>query len=193
MIKRGLLIVFTVLLLVDHAGATTLDGRCDIRFFAASTLHRFDGQGACQPFSLNGETAASGGELVRNPVINIPVKEMDTDNSGRDKKMQAMFESDRYPLIQARFKDLDPEAVLQQLQETGDTSGHLDFDLQIRQATRTVQAMTRDLQVTPEQISFRMEFTLSLADFLLEPPSVLGMIRVDDQVHVETMVFLARH
>jgi hypothetical protein len=71
--------------------------------------------------------------------------------------------------------------------------GHLEFDLRIREISQRVQAMTRDLVITPEQISFAMEFTLSLASFLLQPPSVLGFIKVDDQVQVKARVLLKRH
>ena len=53
--------------------------------------------------------------------------------------------------------------------------------------------MISDLVVTPGQISFTMELTLSLASFQLQAPSVLGFIKVDDQVQIETRVFLQRH
>lgn len=192
MIKKCLMIVLAVVLFITHAEAVTLEGQCDIRFFGQSTLHNFEGKGACQQFTLNSEKAASGAETLRAPIISVLVKDMDTDNSGRDQKMQAMFESDRFPTIQGKFQDLAIDAVLQQLKEGGSTPGQLDFDLQIRETSKTVAATTRDLQVTPEQISFRMEFPLSLADFQLKPPSVLGMIRVADQVRVEVTVVLSR-
>jgi hypothetical protein len=193
MLKKILPTVLAILLLVTSADAMVLDGRCEVRFFGKSTLHDFDGKVTCQPFSLHGETSASGGDVLRAPVISILVKEMDTDISGRNKKMQAMFESDRFPTIQGKFTDLDPVAVLQQLKEGGETAGHLAFDLQIRETSKPVVASTRDFLVTPEQISFRMEFSLSLADYQLEPASILGLIRVDDQVRVEVMVVLNRH
>jgi len=181
------------LLLATAAPALTLDGSCNIRFFGQSTLHGFDGQVACQPFTLSSEGGAEKIGIIRQPVIKVLVGEMDTDNSGRDKKMHAMFEQDKYPQIQGLFADLDADVLLQQLQTEDETPGQLEFDLKIREIKQRVQAATRDLVVTAEQISFTMEFTLSLTSFQLQAPSVLGFIKVDDQVQLEARVFLQRH
>jgi hypothetical protein len=195
------------LLLATTATALTLEGSCDIKFFGESTLHGFDGQAACQPFTLSSEekTGASDGEggaseaktgqsgIIRQPVVKVLVGEMDTDNSSRDKKMYAMFEQDKYPEIQVLFADLDPDVILQQLQVSETVPGSLEFDLRIREISMPVQAVVRDLVVTPERFLFVMEFPLSLASFQLKAPSVLGFIRVDDQVRVEIDVLLRRH
>jgi len=187
------------LLLAATATALTLEGSCEIRYFGESTLHGFDGQAACQPFTLTneGKSGANEGEsgksgIIQQPVVKVLVGEMDTDNSSRDKKMSAMFEQDKYPEIQILFADLDPDVILKQLQTTETVPGSLEFDLQIREISQPVQAEIRDLVVTPERILFVMEFPLSLASFQLKAPSVLGFIRVDDQVRVEINVFLRR-
>ncbi len=199
------MIVF--LLLASTATALTLEGSCDVRFFGESTLHGFDGQAKCQPFTLeSGEKAgASDGDggvnedkagkssIIRPPVVKVLVGEMDTDNSRRDEKMYAMFEQDKYPEIHGLFADLDPDVILRQLQLTEAVPGSLDFDLRIREISLPVQAEIRDMVVTPEQIMFMMKFPISLASFNLEPPSVFGFIRVDDQVRVEISVLLRRH
>ena len=192
--KHKILTSMTMFLLLATATpALTLDGNCDIRFFGQSTLHGFEGQIACQPFTLSNEGASEKVGFIRQPVIIVLVGEMDTDNSGRDKKMHAMFEQDKYPQIQGLFADLDPEVILQQLRTEDETPGRLEFDLRIREINQRVQAATRDLVFAEEQISFTMEFTLSLTSFQLQAPSALGFIKVDDQVQVEARVFLRRH
>jgi hypothetical protein len=193
MLSRLLAVVVAIFLLATAAGAETFEGQCDFRFYGRSTLHKFDGKGVCQPFILISERTEQGQERVSSPVIEVLVKWMDTDNSGRDNKMYAMFESDRYPEIKSKFNDLFIEEILLQLREEGNLPGHLDFDLQIRDVTKPVKAAIHQLSVTPEQVTFQMEFPLSLTDFGLEPPSVLGLIRVDDQVRVEVTVALSRH
>jgi len=193
MISRFLMVIAAIVLLATNADAMTLEGQCQFQFFSKSTLHKFDGKGACQPFTMISEQTVQGEELIRTPEIDVLVKGMDSDNAGRDEKMYDMFESDQYPVIKSMFKDLDPEVVLQQLSDKGNIPGHLDFDLQIRDITRPVQASVRKLLVTPEEVSFEMEFNISLADYDLKPPSLLGVIRVDDQVRVDVMVSLTRH
>lgn len=178
------------LLLATTASALSLQGSCDIHFSGESTLHNFDGHVACQPFTLTSEKGTETGSILRQPVVKVMVREMNTDNTARDKKMRAMFEEERYPEIQGLFGDLDPEMILRQWQEQEEAGGTLEFDLQIRQVKQRVTATTRDLLVTPEQISFVMSFPISLASFQLQPPSVLGFIKVDDQVQVDVKVFL---
>ena len=193
MICRLLMAMVALLLLTANVDAMTLDGQCEFQFFSKSTLHKFDGKGACQPFTMSSEKTTQGEEHVRNPEVDVLVKGMNSDNSSRDEKMYVMFESDHYPVIKSKFKDLDPEIILQQIDDKGDQPGHLDFNLQIRDVTKPVQATTRELLVTPEKVSFEMEFNISLADYGLKPPSILGLIRVDDQVRVNVMVSLTRH
>jgi len=187
---KVLIAVIGVLLLATAASALTLQGRCDIHFSGQSTLHDFDGKVACQPFTLTSDALPETAGSLRQPVIKVMVGEMNTDNTSRDKKMRAMFEEEKYPEIQGLFDDIDPERLLRQWQEKEETSGTLEFDLQIRQVKQRVTATTENLLVTPEQISFVLSFPVSLASFQLKPPSVLGFIKVDDQVQVEVQVIL---
>jgi hypothetical protein len=192
MIIRILTLSLLLLGLTTFASAATLHGTCTIHFLGKSTLHNFDGQVACQPFSLVVEENESGAQIIRQPLVEIPVREMDTDNDRRDEKMYAMFESRGYPLIRSRFADLDLTALLERLQAGGSDLARLDFTLQIRDRSLPVQAAIRNLKTAPEQITFDLEFPLSLASYRLEPPSVLGLIRVDDLVRVEASVQLRR-
>jgi hypothetical protein len=178
------------LLLATAASALMLDGSCDILFSGKSTLHNFDGKVACQPFSLTSEGTTETSDILRQPVVKVLVGEMNTGRTGRDEKMRAMFEEEKYPEIQGWFGGLEPVNLLQQLRENGVFPETLEFDLQIRQIKQRIKATTRDLIVSPEQVSFMMDFPLSLASFELKPPSVLGFIKVDDQVQVEVKVLL---
>lgn len=191
--KLSFLTSVTVLfLLLTPAAAMTLEGRCEIKFFGRSTLHDFQGKVDCQPFSLASTARTDGVEIIQRPTIKVLVREMSTGNSARDKKMLAMFEQGTYPEIHGLFNDLDPEQMLQHLKAETGNPATLEFELLIRQQTRRIQAPVRDLNVTQERISFVVDFPLALSDFRLEPPSFLGMIRVDDQVRVEVHVVLLR-
>jgi len=184
--------VAAVLLLAINAGAMTLDGDCSIRFFGQSTLHDFQGQVACQPFIMQTEERPTGRQVVQPPVVTVRVSEMNTDNTSRDKKMWAMFDNERFPEIKGQFVGLDHELTLEQLTASDNGEGSLEFDLQIRDTTQHIKAKTSVLTITPEQIVFIMEFPLSLASFELKPPSVMGIIRVADEVRVEVQTTLHR-
>ncbi len=184
--------IAAVLSLAVYAEAATLDGECTIHFFGKSTLHDFEGQVTCQPFVLQTEAAESGRQVIRQQVVTVLVSEMGTDNDGRDKKMRAMFDSTNFPEIKGHFADLEPEVILEQLKATENGQGSLEFDLQIRKITQHIKAKTSLLTIGPEQIVFTMEFPLSLASFKLKPPSVMGIIRVANDVQVEVQITLHR-
>ena len=114
---------------------------------------------------------------------------LDTDNGSRNKNMYAMFDAQQYPQIEGRFGELDPAALLQQLGSRS-TSEPVPFELTIRSITRPVQAIISSVKQTPDQIDLVAEFPLSLQDFELKPPSVLGLIRVADQLRVRVEVTL---
>ena len=117
---------------------------------------------------------------------------MNTDNDSRDKKMWAMFDSEIFPEIRGQLVGLDPEKAFEQLESGEFAVENLEIDLQIRGITQRVKAKTRAVKASPEQIGLVIEFPLSLASFELKPPSVLGMIRVADEVRVEVETTLQR-
>ena len=106
--------------------------------------------------------------------------------------MRAMFQSEAYPLIEGQFADIDPQQIIARLENAAGPPEVLPFELKIREITLPVQANIRELSVSLENIRFTIEFPLSLASYQLEAPSVLGLIRVADQVQVEARVVLQR-
>jgi polyisoprenoid-binding protein YceI len=184
--------VTAFLIFAVNAGATTLDGDCSIRFFGQSTLHDFEGQVACQPFSVQTEENQVGHKVVQSPVVTVHVSEMNTDNASRDKKMWAMFDQEHFPVIKGQFVELDPELALEQLAASDNSEASLALDLQIRGVSQRIVAKAREVKISPEQIGMIIEFPLSLASFDLEPPSVMGIIRVADEVKVEVQTTLHR-
>jgi len=175
------LLLVWLLCLAAPAAATSLEGGCAVRFFGDSTLHAFEGTGGCEPFSMAVENA-DGKNLVRNARVEVNVASLDTDIALRNKQMRAMFDSEHFPRIVGRFGDFNPDALLRTWEDSPDAG--LDFDLTIRDVSRPVKARVHALQVTADQIDFTLDFTLSLSSFGLDAPTVLGIIRVADEVRL---------
>ena len=112
MLLRKLLALALLLLAALPASAQTLDGNCEIRFYGDSTLHAFDGTGACEPFAVTLAVDEAGQRRIAPATITVRVAGLDTDNGGRDKKMRKMFDSENYPLIVGHFVQLDPDKLL---------------------------------------------------------------------------------
>jgi len=162
-----------------------LEGECEIHFVGSSTLHDFSGQVHSHPFALAYRIDESGAPGSWSGSIEVPVAEMDTGIERRNRKMFEMFDADSFPLIVADFPRLGGDALAR---ARSDDEIDLDFDLTIREVTRPVAAKLSNWTETERSASFDAEFELSLAEFGLEPPAVLGLIRVGDAVVVRAHV-----
>ena len=176
----ALVLIFTLPLTVL---ATDYRGDCAIAFKGSSTLHDFHGKARCQPFSV-GKTDG----VLDMSKLSVAVADMDTDNGKRDKKMREMFE-EKYPVITGSAGSVALKEISTAL-KNGTGSAKVTFKLKIREIVKPVTATLTNFVETDSRITADLAFTLSLADYHLKPPSVLGMIRVGDEVSVTANVVL---
>ena len=148
-------------------------GQADIEFQATSTLHDFSGTVRTEPFQasveLDGSAATLGGTAV------VAVARMDTRHAKRDENMRKMFEAPRFPLITGVLEPtrIDPAAPAQ-----------VPLRLRIRDRVQTVPVTLTDWRVEPDRVQFDLTMVLSLEQFGLTPPVLLGFIKVGDAVTV---------
>lgn len=156
--------------------ATDYRGNCSISFQGSSTLHDFHGKTRCQPFTIKNVDG-----IIDMSGLTVAIADMDTDNSARDKKMREMFEEKTFPIITGSAGTI----ALKDLR-TGQKNSprKLTFNLKIRDIVKPVTATVRNFVETDSRLTADIAFTLSLAEYRLQPPSVLGMIKVDDKVAV---------
>jgi hypothetical protein len=140
-----------------------------IRFQASSSLHDFDGLVSTQPFALmltSNSWSASADVLAG---------EMDTHNDGRDRAMRRMFETNSFPRIRGSVK---------QAPRPSPDNTKVAFRLQIRDEKHDLEAVVSRWKEDADSIRFHAEWDVSLKQFKLNPPSVAGVIRVHDRVHL---------
>lgn len=176
--------VALALLRITVAGAVEADqaaaalwGTYRIEFHGTSTLHDFDGSVPPRRFELHPLSAGDGWITE----LDVPVAEMSTGNSARDSNMRAMLEGDRYPQIHASFSAIEPAAARP---ARGDESGSIPFVLTIRDVSRPLVGHVAHWAESAELVSFDVRFDVSLAEFGLAAPSVLGLVRVGDRVEL---------
>jgi polyisoprenoid-binding protein YceI len=168
------LAVLAILPAPRAARALNVAGRCSVTFFASATLHDFEGKAPCALLQI--EPDASGAYRAR---AEVAVEQLDTGISARNEKMRAMFEAQKFPRIAAQFDNVDPEAL------RAKRAGALPFQITIHGVERAVSPELSDWSEVPGQLAhFRATFELSLAEFGLEPPVALGIVRVGDRVRV---------
>jgi len=160
-----------------------IEGTCSLRFLATSTLHDVSGTGRCLPFTAEMASGISGKTMIPEVNLEVPVEGMDTHNDARNGQMRKMFDSDRYPKIRGTIRKVDVKEVRDAVAKDGEAV--IDLYLRIRDIERRIPVVVTDLQQEGDRVRFAVEFSLSLANFGLEPPSLLFFIRVGDKVIVK--------
>ena len=191
-IRAGLFLVL-VAVQSSSAGAAPADapvparflGACDIAFLVTSTLHDVSGSARCQPFPVGIAHDPSGKEVIPVVEVEVPVAAMDTRNKSRDGQMREMFQSDRFPRIRGEAHDIDVERIRVEIGKVRGGNASIDLLLRIRDVERKVRATTSNLKESGERVTFDLEFPVSLREFGLKAPSVLGIIRVGDKISVK--------
>lgn len=165
----------------DTAAPAPILGQCQLWFSGSSTLHGFKGTAACEPFTLEATDTGASGSALWKTHVRVAVASMTTDNRGRDRNMAKMFDAQTYPWIQASFDAIEAGPI--------DT---LEFELTIGKSTHAVIAKISDWNASDDEASFSADFSLSLAEYGLKPPSVFGIIRVADKVEVSVAATVKR-
>jgi hypothetical protein len=161
------------------AWAGVMDATADIRFQGSSTLHDFEGTAEALPFVIRYSEDPASGKLIVTASTKLEVAGMSTENRKRDKNMSKMFDEEHFSIMEGLLKEVP-------LAEGEPTKALLH--LKIRDIEKDVEVVVSNLERTEEKISCIMSFPVSLSDFGLKAPSVLGMIKVADTVQVECTI-----
>lgn len=144
-----------------------------IRFAATSTLHDFGGSLPSRPFTLvlsNGTWSADADVLTGL---------MNTAHEKRDRKMHEMFATNSFPKM---------HGTVTAAPIPGAAGTNATLRLIIRDKTNDLTARIDGWIEDASAIKFHAAWELSLKDYALKPPSVLGVIKVGDRIQLEADV-----
>jgi hypothetical protein len=192
-IRAGMLLAIPVALFSpSSAGAApadrapaTIRGACDVAFLITSTLHDVPGSARCLPFAAVLARDGAGRQVIPSVEVEVPVAGMDTRNRSRDGQMREMFRSERFPRIHAAAHDVEVERLRVETGKGPAGNASIDLLLRIRDRERKVRATASNLKESGGQVTFDLEFPVSLGEFDLKAPSFLGIFRVGDKVSVK--------
>lgn len=151
----------------------TLPASAQIRFQCTSTLHDFEGWVSVQPFLL---TLSSNTWSARGAVL---TGEMTTTHKARDRKMWEMLTAVTHPQITGELRPCSlppPEGT------------NVILSLRIRDQRHELPVRITGWTETSETIEFHAAWALSLKQYGLKPPSVIGLVRVGDRVQLEARI-----
>ena len=109
--------------------------------------------------------------------------QMATGNEKRDRNMHQMLRTNAFPKIHG-------EVASAPIPSSAGT--HVTLRLRIRDKTNQLPVRVMAWTETGSQIKFRAAWELSLKDYGLKPPSVMGVLRVGDRVKLEADVTAAK-
>ena len=159
-----------------------LADKSKVSFLVQSTLHEVNGQAR----QLSGGFKEEKGLI--NGVITIDVAGLKTGNDTRDKNMYKMFDASQYTQIRFNFDGVNIADVLKS------RDGQITFLglMSIHHVTLPVSIISRGWMLG-DSLVCEGNFIIHLKDYGLKPPSVMGIIRVKKDVHVEfRMVFTTK-
>ncbi len=166
----------TVMFAVTGFGESAVaNGKASIKFEGTSTLHDFEGTVQAVPFKIS--VRKDAGKLYATATVRVEIMNMTTDNKQRDKKMYKMFNIKKYTQIIGSMTDAPFPGV-------GKTA-KIPLKLDMHGIKKTVTATVSECKLDDKQASGVLRFTVSLEDFGIKPPSIMGMIRVGNDVEVE--------
>jgi polyisoprenoid-binding protein YceI len=152
------------------------EGSSSINFEVRSTLHPVHGQAGHLKgkLDLDDQARKASGEVL------VLANDLDTHNVKRDKKMKHMLHVEMFPQIICRLDELQMEPVVQGKR----VKGHIKGELFIGGKSNPIDT---DIDVIGIQggIQLQGNLNLSLAAYDLHPPSVMGLIKVADQVKID--------
>ena len=162
-----------------HAADYQMDpAQSKIKFSVRATVYTINGKAQQSTGKVTFDLASKTVSLPLS--IEIPVKFLKTRNKLRDRDMRKMFEAEKYPVIlwTASKVDCGPGSALEFL--TCQTSG----TLRIRDVEKGV---TFPVELTLSEKAIRADGLVRIQrdDFGLKTPSMLGLIRVAQEVIVQ--------
>jgi hypothetical protein len=144
-------------------------------FHGTSTLHDFEGTGNALPAEADWTPTEKGGVLNAEAIV-FNVKTLTTDHPKRDKNMMKMFDPAHHPRITGSIQNWNLGGADPEMSHS--------LQLKIQDKVLDVPVTITSLRTDESAIHLSCHFSLSLKACGLKRPSVLGLIRVGDQVTV---------
>jgi polyisoprenoid-binding protein YceI len=145
--------------------------KSSVEFLVHTTLHEVNGRAR----QLYGSFEQRK-NLIKGS-INVGVVGLTTNNEARDRNMYKMFDASRYTQVHFSFNNVNIDDVLKRKE------GHIIFtgEMTIHHISCPLTVLTR-CRMFGKSLACEGKLLVSLKDYDLKPPSILGIIRVNDEV-----------
>jgi len=174
---RALWLMFLTVAVLPTASASTLSTM-------PGTTLRLEGTSTLHPFSFNSTDIEVSGDLVgRRPtrlLVDIPIAQLHSGESGMDKNMRKALKADQAPEIRFELTGFDFDSTRTDSIVKASVSGRLS----IAGVTKAI-SLDADCRYGSDSIRATAQKELLMTDFGVKPPTMMmGTIRTGDKVTV---------
>lgn len=177
MINRAIVVALASLFAMS-SHAATLYGASSAKFDVKATVDSFVGSAVSEPFVLNDDDASLS--------VVYTIEKMETGKKKRDTEMFHMFHADEFPTLSGS----SPAEAIRSLVPS-EAPQILPIQFTMHGVTNEVEGAVSNVEKNGDELSFDVDFPLTLSAFGLKAPSVMMMIRVSDVVKVSSHVTLS--
>ncbi len=190
--------LFLFLLVITFAVGNTFGqteqwaGNCNITFSGSSTLHNFKGSVKAEPFTVTISDLTDKAKANASGKVVVKATKMDTGNKKRDTNMNTSMATKTYPNIVVDIAKLKASATKPVTSGAVLRPTVVPFTLSLKGKTHQKVGKVTDWSYSNGNISLTVTFPVSLKASGIKVPSVLGVVKVADEIQVSAKVSLKR-
>jgi polyisoprenoid-binding protein YceI len=189
-LSRFTAVAFLFFTVFPVIAAEKWSGSGSIRFLGKSTLHDFTGTVAIAPFTLTVDDPESRDNATLSGTLTASVAKMDTQDEKRDENMRASLEAAKHPLISVALSRVKVADTKPQWEGRLPKPATVPFELTILGKTKAHTGRVTSWSEKQGAVTMVVAFPVSLKDYNIKVPTVLGVIRVKDTIEVEATIEL---
>jgi polyisoprenoid-binding protein YceI len=193
-LRRTSLTLLTLICLPLASHADNWKGSCEVKFSGESTLHDFAGTVSAEPYTVSITGLDDPMTATASCKVVVKAARMDTDNEKRDAAMHKSMDAETYPDIVVDVSGMKA-AVTEPVSGEGDMPRPtvLPFKMKLKGKTHEVEGRVSDWKFDGKTVDCVVSFPVSLEKSGIKPPSVLGVVKVKDEIKVSAHIVLKRN
>ncbi|MCB1207573.1 MAG: YceI family protein [Verrucomicrobiae bacterium] len=175
-----------------QAGEAEWTGTCKVHFSGESTLHDFEGTVATEPFTVSVSDMTEPSRATATSRVVVKAASMNTDNEKRDVEMHKCMDVTTHPEIVVEVDHLAVADTKPAADGPVPRPTVVPFKMTLMGKTHELTGRVSDWSYSDEGVSFTVSFPVSLKAAGIKPPSVLGVVKVKDEILVKASLSLKR-
>jgi len=167
-------------------------GNCDVSFFGKSTLHNFSGSVKAKSFTVLTSNLKDKANAKATGKVTVKASKMVTGNKKRDANMYKSLAATTFPNIVVEISDLRASSTKPVMDGPVPRPTVIPFTLYLKGKKQKMIGKVSNWSYSDTVISYTISFPVSLKASGIEVPSILGVVKVADEIQVKAKLTLRK-